>query len=153
MTAELFLILLARWLHILSAALALGVPLYVRFVLMPAMGVLEEESRSRLKEALAKRWRIIVYVLIVIFLATGFYNFLGPHARWRGFGADLKFRYHLYFGIKLVVALAMFFLSSALAGRSASLKFIRDKSSLWLTVLILLGLFIVVISGTMRFMQ
>lgn len=154
MTAEQLLILLARWLHILSAALAVGVPIYVRFVLMPAMSSLEEEPRSRLKEAIAKRWRIIVYVLILVFLATGFYNFLGPHARWRGptFSAELKFRYHMYFGIKLVVALIMFFLSSALAGRSSGLQFIRDKSSFWLSVLVLLGVFIVVISGTMRFM-
>lgn len=151
MTAEQFFMLLARWLHILSAALALGVPIYVRFVLAPAMASLDEEPRSRLNEAIAKRWRIIVYVLIVIFLATGFYTFLGVR-RWRDFPADLKFRYHLYFGIKLVIALIMFFLSSALAGRSSALKFIRDKSGFWLTVLILLGLFIIVISGTMRFM-
>ncbi len=152
MTPEDFLKYLARWLHILSAALALGVPLYVRLVLMPAMSVLEPEPRSRLAEAIAKRWRMIVYVLILIFLVTGFYTFLGV-GRWRRFtDPDLKFRYHLYFGIKLVTALAMFFLSSALAGRSAKLAPIRANPKLWLGVLILLGLFIVVISGTMRFM-
>lgn len=154
MTPETFLILLARWLHILSAALAIGVPIYARFVLMPAMSVLDEEPRSRLKEALARRWRVIVYVLITIFLATGFYNFLGPHAHWRQFEAlDLRRRYHLYFGIKLVVALVMFFLSSALAGRSAKLEFIRANARMWLMVLVLLGLFMIVISGTMRFMS
>lgn len=155
MTPETLLILLARWLHILSAALAIGVPIYVRFVLMPAMSVLDEEPRSRLKEALARRWRIIVYVLITIFLATGFYNFLGAHAHWREFpeGSELRRRYHMYFGIKLVVALVMFFLSSALAGRSVKLEFIRTNARMWLMVLVLLGLFMVVISGTMRFMK
>lgn len=152
MTPEMFLMLLARWLHILSAALAIGVPIYVRFVLMPGMSAIDEESRSKLKDAMARRWRVIVYLMIVVFLATGLYNFLGV-ARWRDFSPELKSRYHMYFGIKFLVALVMFFLSSALAGRSAKLEFIRANARLWLMVLILLGLFIIVISGTMRFMS
>ena len=151
MTPEFMLTLLARWVHILSAALALGVPLYLRFVLMPALGTLDDEARSRVRDAINARWRVIVYVLIALFLASGFWTFLGA-ARWRSFDADLKFRYHLYFGVKLVIALTMFFIASALAGRSAKLAAIRDNPKLWLTVLILLGLAIVMISGTMRFM-
>ena len=40
MTVDYCLMLLARWLHILSAPLAIGVPIYVRLVLMPALGKL-----------------------------------------------------------------------------------------------------------------
>ena len=43
MTGEYLLMLTSRWLHILSATLAIGAPLYVRFVLMPAMGALDRE--------------------------------------------------------------------------------------------------------------
>ncbi len=143
--------LAARWLHILSAALALGVPIYVRFVLMPAMGQLEETQRSLLRDAITKRWRMFVHVMIVVFLATGFWTFLGAK-RWKLFPDDAQFRYHLFFGIKVLIALAMFFISSALAGRSTALAGMRANAKLWLGVLLLLGLAIVGISGVMRFM-
>ena len=150
MTPEYWLMLLARWLHIVSATLAVGVPIYVRWVLMPAMTTLDEESRGRLREAIAARWRIVVYVLITIFLATGLYNFLVV-ARWRGFtDPQLKFVYHLYFGCKLLVALTIFFIASSLVGRSTKLAFIRDNPKRWLLILILLGLFIVLLSNRMR---
>ena len=143
--------LVARWLHILSAALALGVPIYVRFVLMPSMGHLEESQRNLLREAITKRWRMFVHVMIVVFLATGFWTFLGAK-RWNDFEADPKFRYHLLFGIKVMIALAMFFISSALAGRSAALAGMRTNAKMWIGVLVLMGLAIVGISGVMRFM-
>lgn len=144
--------LVARWLHILSAALALGVPIYMRFVLMPAMGQLEESQRALLRDAVTKRWRIFVHLMIVVFLATGFWTFLGAK-RWSGFEADIKSRYHMLFGIKVLIALGMFFISSALAGRSAALAGMRGNAKMWVGVLILLGLLIVGISGYMRFMN
>ena len=151
MTTEYLLMLIARWLHIVAAALAVGVPLYVRFVELPAIGTLPEAERSRFREAIAKRWRIIVYTAILVFLATGFYTFLGVR-RWQDFSSEVKARYHLYFGMKLILALGAFFISSALAGRSAKLAPMREKAGFWLSVLILLVLLIVVLSGTMRFM-
>lgn len=146
-----FVTLVARWLHILSAALALGVPVYVRFVLMPSIAQLEPPQRDLLREAIAKRWRMFVHTMIVIFLVTGFWTFLGAR-RWSGFEVDAKFRYHLLFGVKVLIALAMFFISSALAGRSAALAGMRTNAKMWLGVLLLLGLAIVGISGVMRFM-
>jgi uncharacterized membrane protein len=147
------LMLLARWLHILSAALAIGVPIFIRFVLMPARQRLDEPQRAILHEAIMARWRVFVYVMIVVFLATGFWTFLGV-ARWRSplFNGQDKFRYHLLIGIKIVIALGMFFISSALAGRSAALAGMRRNAQLWISILILLGLAIVVISGVLRFM-
>ena len=151
MEPQFLITLVARWLHILSASLALGVPIYARFVLMPAMSQLDETQRGVFRESLNARWRVFVYVMIVIFLATGFWTFLGAK-RWSTFEPDAKFRYHLLFGIKLIIALAMFFISYALAGRSAALAPMRTNAKMWLGVLILLGLCIVGISGFMRFM-
>jgi len=151
MSTDQLLLFLARWLHILSATLAVGVPIYIWWVLNPALKTLDEPARSNLRESLARRWRFIVYLIILIFLVTGFYNFLVVK-RWADFPSDLKFRYRLYFGIKLLAALGIFFLLSAIAGRSAKLEPIRRKSGFWLLVVILLGVLVIVISGTMRFM-
>src|SRR5689334_2997168 len=109
--------LVARWLHILSATLAVGVPIYVRLALMPALETLDEENRSRVREAIAARWRMIVYMLIVVFLA-----------------------------------IVMFFLSSALAGRSKGLAYFRNNAKVWTTFLISVGVVVVGISGILRFM-
>jgi len=151
MTLDYLLTLVARWLHIMAAALAIGVPIFMRFVLMPARTRLEEGQRAVLHEAIMARWRIVVYIMIVVFLATGFWTFLGA-ARWRAFDPDATFRYHLLFGIKLLIALAMFFISSALAGRSAALAGMRANAKMWVNALVLLGLCVVGISGVMRFM-
>jgi uncharacterized membrane protein len=142
--------LLARWLHILSATLAIGGPLYIRMVLLPAMNVLDEEQRTRLREALAARWKIFVHILIVVFLASGLWTFLGV-ARWRSLDAEAKFTYHLFVGIKLVLALVMFTISSALVGRAALFAPLRQNARLWLTVLVLLGLVMIGLSGTLRY--
>ena len=132
-------VLLFRWLHILAATVSVGVPIYLWLVLMPAMTSIDEESRTRLREASARRWRILVYAAIVIFLVTGLYNYLVVK-RWSDFPTDAKARYHMLFGIKFLLALAVFFILSALAGRSAALEYFRKNAKTWVMVSVLLGL-------------
>jgi uncharacterized membrane protein len=153
MNPEDALIFLARWLHILSATLALGVPIYIRCVQLPTLASLDEATRTQLNDVLASRWRKIIYLAIFLFLATGFYNFLAPHAHWRQFPErDQRVQYHMVFGIKLLLALVMFFLASALAGRSAALAYFRNNAKTWYTVLVILGLILLGLSTTLRFM-
>lgn len=145
-------ILVARWLHILSATLAVGVPIYIWLVQMPAMASIDEESRAKLREAGAKRWRILVYVSIALFLATGLFNYLYV-GRQRDFADDARRLYNILFGVKFLLALALFFVLSALAGRSAALEYFRKNAGAWVAVAVLLGLGIVGISGYMRSFQ
>src|SRR5687767_4143583 len=135
------LMIAVRWMHIVSAMLALGVPIYMRFVLLPALQGVDDASRTPLQESLARRWRIWVHVLIVVFLATGFYTYLVV-ARWRAdaYPPELRGRYHMLLGIKILIAMVMFFIASALAGRSAALASIRNNARTWLNILIVLGL-------------
>ena len=147
------LIIVARWLHLMSAVLALGVPIYMRFVLLPALQGVDESARTSVQEGLVRRWRIWVHVLIVVLLATGFYNYLVV-ARWRAdaYPQELRGRYHMLVGIKIIIALAMFFIASALAGRTAALASIRANAKMWLNILIVLGLALVAISNVVRFL-
>jgi uncharacterized membrane protein len=147
------LLIAARWVHIMSAVLALGVPIYMRFVLLPALQAVDETARASVQEGLVRRWRIWVHVLIVALLATGFYNYLVV-ARWRddAYPPDLRGRYHMLLGIKIMIALAMFFIASALAGRSQALASIRANARTWLNILIVLGLALVALSNVVRFL-
>jgi uncharacterized membrane protein len=142
-------VIIVRWLHIVSAALAVGVPLFMRFVLLPSLSTLDDATRGTFREAVHKRWRPFVHIMIVVFLATGFYNFLVLR-RWAAFSPEDKRLYHMLFGIKVLIALVMFFLASALAGRSGKLQKIRENARFWVTVLVVCGLAVVAISGVMR---
>lgn len=154
MTGEDILILVARWLHIVSATVAVGVPIFVRMALLPALRSADPGFATQLREGIAARWRVIVYVSIVVFLATGFYNFLGPHAHWRQLREDRDkvLLYHSLMGVKILLAFVIFFLASALAGRTAALARIRANAATWSGVVIVLGLIVVGISNYLRFM-
>jgi hypothetical protein len=51
------------------------------------------------------------------------------------------------------LALALFFLASAINGRSDALAKFRENLKLWITVNLLLGILIVCIAGQMRMMH
>jgi hypothetical protein len=163
MSGELILPMVMRWLHIGSAMLAIGAPFFVRFALMPAAGsVLDEAAQEKLRERINARWRHVVYVLITLFLISGLYTFLVPvriaatgplvSARWRDFSPEDKRLYHMIFGIKMLCALGIFFLASALAGRTATFAPIRRRARTWVGVLLVLAAILVVCSTMLRFL-
>lgn len=162
MTTELLLAWFVRFIHIASAIGAIGAPLFVRFALMPAAAkTLDETTHQKLREAINARWRIAVYIFITLFLLTGFFNFMVETrtpagtlitARWKDFGPEDKRIYHMLFGIKMLCAFTIFFLASALAGRSAAFAPIRKNARTTVTLLLLLGLLVVICSTLLRFL-
>ena len=94
------------------------------------------------------RWKKFVAVGIVLFLISGFYNYLVvalPSHR----GDEHKI-YHMLMGLKIVLAFAVFFLASALTGRSKALESIRRNSMQWLGVMVLLAFATVAIAGFLK---
>lgn len=161
MPTDLLLAALIRWTHIASAALAIGAPFFMRFALLPAAHkVLDDASHQKLKETINARWRVIVYVLITTFIVTGLINFLVPlrvdgvlvTARWKEFAPADKRLYHMIFGIKMLLAFAIFFLASALPGRTATFAPIRKNARLWLVVLLVLAALLLFCSNLLRFL-
>jgi len=58
--------------------------------------------------------------------------------------------YHALFGAKFLIAMVMFYFASALVGRGAGTQWVRNDRARWLSVTLLLGLAVVLISGWMR---
>ena len=150
---------IVRWIHITSAVLAIGAPFFVRFALMPAAAkVLDDATHQKLKEAINARWRHIVYLLITLFILTGSYNFFVETrvngvlitARWHDFDEQSKRIYHMLFGIKMLAAFAIFFLASALSGRTQTFAPIRKNARLYVTVLLLLGVLVLICATLMH---
>lgn len=138
---------LSRWVHVGTAIVVLGGSVFLRFVLMPAASAsLAEAEHDALRERLMAIWRRIVALGIALFLISGFYNYLAVALpKHRGDGL-----YHALIGTKMLLAFVLFFLASALGGRSEALAGIRRKSRQWLAITILLGFVIVGISGFLK---
>lgn len=140
------LAIVLRFLHIAPAIVAGGATIFVRMALLPALASLPEAERVRVKDAIDRRWRVVVMVCVMLLLVSGIANFAIYQAPVHK-GQPL---YHALFGVKFLAALVVFFLASALAGRSAALAGIRANSKLWVGVAAALVIAIVLISAVMR---
>lgn len=142
-SAPLALDIFMRWLHIGAATLAIGVPIYVRFVAMPAIEEIPDEAiKKALRERLNARWRKFVMVMITLLLISGVY--------WLLYVVNLKRKpalYHALLGVKILAAFGLFFLASALAGRSKAFEHFRVNAKKWVTVNVALGIIILLCAG------
>jgi len=148
--AEFFVSLLARWLHILAAITAVGGTIFARYALLASLKELPDDERKALHERIRRRWSKAVMAAIGFLLLSGIYNFViilqGPLADAEKF----KPIYHALFGVKFLLALAVFFIASALVGRSAAFDGMRANARKWLTINVVLAVLIVCISGFLR---
>ncbi|HEX7449764.1 MAG TPA: hypothetical protein VF306_19550 [Pirellulales bacterium] len=137
-----------RWLHILSAITAVGGTIFMRMALVPSVAVLSPEQHQALHEQVRSRWVKFVMAAILFLIVSGLYNFI---AKVRTLDEAYKGLYHGLFGAKFVLALVIFFLASALTGRSPAFAKIRQNAKLWLSVNMALAIIVVCISGVLRF--
>lgn len=134
---------IARWIHIFSAVIALGGSIFSRFVLAPAAEQLGESAHTELRTRIMDRWRGILHLCIGGFLLSGFYNYLAVQIpNHKGDGP-----YHALMGIKILVAFAVFYFMIALTGRTKSTQFVRNNLPKWTLITISLACLIILISG------
>ena len=138
--------LLSRWVHIGTAIVVLGGSVFMRFILMPAAAELPDAEHEALRERVMARWKKFVMIGIGLFLVSGFYNYLVVSLP-KHKGDKL---YSALIGTKILLALGVFFLASALTGRAAAFDGIRKNSKKWLLVLITLAAAVVAISGVLK---
>ena len=148
--------LLLRWAHVLAAIAALGGLTFARFGLVPALAELDASTRERIHDAIRRRWLPWVIGAITVLLASGLANFLIFNGRVKAapefWGATWMrdTSYHALFGAKFLIAMVMFYFASALVGRGAGTQWVRNDRAKWLSVTLVLGLVVVLISGWMR---
>ena len=135
--------IIARALHILSAIVLVGGLFYIRSVLSPS-GV---DACFADRRSVWAKW---VGIATLLLLVTGFYNFLMIHGQVKAGGDELPKTYHILFGIKLLVALAVMFLAAILAGKTAAAERFRGQMGKWLNVVWLASVAIVVIAAVLR---
>jgi putative copper export protein len=90
-----------------------------------------------------------VHLSIGFLLLSGFYTFINY---LRGYQFPEGSKYHMLFGIKFLLALAIFFIASMLVGRSEASTRFRQRREFWLTLNVVLAVVLVCISGILRFL-
>lgn len=139
--------LVMRWTHILAAIVMLGGGVFLRFVLLPAAEeTLDADTHARLRAAVRGRWMKWVSALILLFLLSGFYNYLFVTR----FAHQGNPQYHMLFGIKFLLSMVVFFLAMVLVGRSGLAQRLQANNRVWLAVLVVLGGAVVLLGGYMR---
>lgn len=145
-TTQLLLDTASRIVHVGTAITLVGGSVFMAFALMPAASSkLSDEEHDRLRDAVLGRWKKFVHVGIALFIVSGIYNFARMVPMHKGDGL-----YHALVGTKILLALAVFFIASALVGKSKGLEAMRQNRTKWLKVLILLSAVIVGISGFVK---
>lgn len=133
---------ISRITHISTAIVLVGGSVFMLLVLQPIIAGLGDESREGVLGSVIGKWKRFVHLGIVLFLASGLYNYVRAIPSHKGDGL-----YHALLGTKMLLALVVFFLASALVGRSSGLQRIRDNRRFWTTVMVAVATVIVVISG------
>ncbi len=127
---------LMRWLHITAAVVLIGGVLYARLVVAPAIASLPAAEQDTLGDAMATRFRRLLFLAVLFLLATGAYNVILNLGR----GA----LYQTLLGIKILLALHVF------AAGILIVKANNPKRTRQLTGVMISGLIIIAISAVLR---
>jgi uncharacterized membrane protein len=134
-----------RWAHIFAAVTAAGSTFFMRWALLPSLDSIDEASRAKLHQAIRARWVLPLHLSITFLLVSGLYNFMMIMKTYQ-----LEKFYHPLFGIKFLLALAVFFIAIQLIGKSAAAQKFQQNRRLWLNVNVVLMVGIILISGVLR---
>jgi uncharacterized membrane protein len=141
-----FLLLASRVLHVLGSIILLGGMFYLLMIVAPRVGASGSRPNTDAwfggNRAAWAKW---VGIATVVLLVTGLFNFYSIVTT-----SQIAKSYHMLGGIKILVALVIFFFAAILAGKTALAERFREKMRFWLTVTMLVGLVIVVIGSVMR---
>lgn len=145
---ELLFFTITRVLHVATAIVVVGGMFFVRFILLPAATrELAASEHERLRTAVMFAWKKIVHTAIALFLITGGVNYYRVIVEGSHKGDAL---YHALLGTKILLALAVFFIASALTGRAKAFEPLRRNSRKWLVINLVLAAAIVAISGFVK---
>ncbi|MFQ5429091.1 MAG: CopD family protein [Phycisphaerae bacterium] len=135
-----------RMLHITGAIVAAGGSIFALFALLPAASTLSKEDRTRLDENIRRRFGKLFMVAIGALVVSGLYNYIVNEMPAHSGQAI----YHALMGVKIILALIVFVLGSALMGRAKVFEGIRARRKRWLGRNVSLVLVIVAIAAVLH---
>lgn len=136
----------SRSLHLFAAIMAVGAAIFIRRVLNPAVKEsLTTDGDESFVNSLLRRCSILVYVSIIAVIATGFWNMTMTLPEHHG-----QPQYHILFGVKLILAIVLLFITVLLAGSKPLAARVRKGGSWWIAASILIAIAIVIVSSILK---
>jgi len=142
-----YLDLVSRWVHVLAAVVLVGGAIFQLCVLLPSARQLPEEAHTALQAQVASRWRKLIMIGVGLLILSGFYNFVRAIIIPKAAGMKLPSSYHMVIGMKILLAFVVFFLASALSGKSKALENFRTHRKKWLTITVTLAVIVIALAG------
>jgi putative copper export protein len=137
---------ISRWTHFAAIIIAVGGTVFIRLVMHPvSQAVLPADVQTDFRTALIRRWSRVLHTCIAFILLSGIYNSIVQFPRHRG-----QPLYHSLWGIKVLLALLLFFIAIAITGKSAAFEKMRQKRPTWMAVNIVLAGIIVLLSNILK---
>jgi len=127
---------LMRWLHITSVVVLIGGVLYARLIVAPAVASLPAAEQDTLGDAMAARFRSLLYLAVLFLLCSGVYNLFLNLGRGPLYQALL--------GIKLLLVLHVFGVGFLIV------KPKNARRTRQLTGIMISGVIIIAISAVLR---
>jgi len=134
-----------RWAHIIGAILLVGGVIYQWLVMGKSNPAANIASAAAANDPYRRRWSIVAMIAITLLLVSGLVNTALVSIHYQ-----LSPAYNSLLGVKLGLALIVFYLASVLSGRSALAQRMRASPKPWLTWLAILSLVVVMIGGVMK---
>ena len=134
-----------RIIHLLAAMALVGGAAFQRFVLLPAARQNPQEFSPTIAASMRGKWAAVVAATSGLLLLSGPYTFAVAHM-----SLVLPKPYHMLFGIKLLLAMYIFFMASLLAGRTSLAERLRQKAEFWLSINLAVAVVVVAMASTMK---
>ncbi len=134
---------IAQWIHVSAAVVAVGGMGFMLFVLYPAVEVLKADQRDLLLKFVSGRFRWVVWISIILLIASGLYNV----------GLVWLVPWGLYWEVltlKLVLAFAVFGLIACLTVPLSFFKRFQQRRRMWLSVAFTMGMLVILIAAFLR---
>jgi len=139
----------SRLAHILAAVTLGGGIFYLCGVQLPALresGTPDEQ----LRESLRRRWARLVMLTTAVLLLSGFYNYFVVISAARAGTIELARFYHPLIGVKIILAMLVFFLAAILSGRSPAAERFQANMRLWMNVMVVAVLVIIGLASVLK---
>jgi uncharacterized membrane protein len=101
------LVILSRWLHVVTACLAVGGVFFIRFILPRGITLLAPEEQKQVLLKTRRAFKIVIHAALVLFVITGAYN---TTVAWPTYALAPALLQSLW-GTHILLALAVFSIS------------------------------------------
>jgi hypothetical protein len=139
-TVAAMLAVLMRWTHILCMTILVGGMFYARFAFSPAIAAAAAEEVEVMGERAVAAFRALLLGAMAGVLGSGIFNLITKQ--------NLPHGYHMWFGIKMLLALHIFAVGFLMATRAMT-QARRDRLA---TGAIVTGALVLLISAILRYL-